>query len=284
MNSAHAGASREAVTSSSQMEQALVLHRWISWQAGPNTESQLRLNGDLTPPQYKPGVHLAQKGLWSEYFLSSLFCPCSASHVLHPCSAPCSDVPARRENSSRTSVLTLPQKCSVLGHVRAFHGTWALAGESWMEKVSEAWWREHMKVKFASGQQEIKSGPQRLLPWHQGIFWAEEKNSSKLASVNKGIETRVEWWDCWWRKKMTGCRLKVWKKPHTFSGWMWDERRSSCYSIHKDWNNTCQRNDDVTTSILHVTEWRCPTVTSTGACAPRKQVRQGCVRAFHPSG
>lgn len=241
MNSAHAGASREAVTSSSQMEQALVLHGWISWQAGLNTESQLRLNGDLTPPQYKRGVHLAQKGLWSKYFLSSLFCPCSASHVLHPCSAPCSDVPARRENPSRTSVLTLPQKCSVLGHVRAFHGTWALAGESWMEKVSEAWWREHMKVKLASGQQEIKSGPQRLLPWHQGIFWAEEKNSSRLASVNKGIETRVEWWDCWWRKKMTGCRLKVWKKSHTFSGWMWDERRSSCYSIQKDWSNIYQK-------------------------------------------
>ena len=61
-----------------------------------DSEGQTRLNGDLTPPPYKPGVHLAQKKLWSKHFFNSLLCPSSASQVLYPCSAPRSDVPARR--------------------------------------------------------------------------------------------------------------------------------------------------------------------------------------------
>lgn len=72
--------------------------------------SQTMLNGGLTPSPYKSGVHLAQKKLLSKHFLNSLLCPSSASQVLHPCSALCSDVPARRGNLSNTSVLTLTKK------------------------------------------------------------------------------------------------------------------------------------------------------------------------------
>lgn len=64
------------------------------WSQG--LESQMRLNGDLTPPPYRPGVHLTQKKLLCKHFLNSLLCPSFASQVLHSCSAPGSDVPARR--------------------------------------------------------------------------------------------------------------------------------------------------------------------------------------------
>jgi len=61
-----------------------------------DSESQVKLNSDLTPPPYKPGVHLAQKKHLSKPFLNSMLCPSSASQVLHLYSASHRDVPARR--------------------------------------------------------------------------------------------------------------------------------------------------------------------------------------------
>lgn len=192
----------------------------------------------LASPPNKPGVHLSQKKLLPKHFLNSLLCPSSASQVMHPCCAPHSDVPAQGGKPVRDLCLDISsEKISVLGQSRAFHETWALLGESWMEKMNNAWWRDHAKPSLATGQQQIQSGPQRAL--HRGIFWAEEK-SSWLAAVNKRVESRVRRWEAIDEGiKWLGTGWK--SEKQSSSGWVWGKASSNWYSIHKDWSNDCNK-------------------------------------------
>lgn len=132
------------------------------------SESQMRLNGDLTPLPYQSGVHF-----WIPFSALALFPKC--------CCIPALPHMANYQPGGETSLGPLSwhylRKSPVLGQVRAFHETWVLVEESWMEKMSDPWWRNHTWTSFVSGQQQIQSGPQQLLPWHQGIFWAKEKSA-----------------------------------------------------------------------------------------------------------
>lgn len=112
------------------------------------------------------------------------------------------------------------------------------------------------------------------------------KNSSRLASVDKGIETRVEWWETIDKvRKWLATGWKSEKKKPTFFQDVCEMRQEAAGIASTRIEAKPTKRNAVMMgphSIFFVTEWRCPTVTNTGASA--QQVRQGCVWAFHPSG